>query len=137
MPGYGYAQVPEEMKRKWQESLTEYLQKRESLKGLVILMDIRHPLKDIDRQLLNWAVSNDLEVLVLLTKADKFNPAPRKTIVQQVRRDVVMFGGNVRVEAFSALKGLGIDTLAEVLTGWYLSAEAENAEDADAGPEQA
>lgn len=137
LPGYGYAQVPEEMKRKWQESLTEYLQKRESLKGLVILMDIRHPLKDIDRQLLNWAVSNDLEVLVLLTKADKFNPAPRKTIVQQVRRDVVMFGGNVRVEAFSALKGLGIDTLAEVLTGWYLSAEAENAEDADAGPEQA
>ena len=137
LPGYGYAQVPEEMKRKWQESLTEYLQKRESLKGLVILMDIRHPLKDIDRQLLNWAVSNDLEVLVLLTKADKFNPAPRKTIVQQVRRDVVMFSGNVRVEAFSALKGLGIDTLAEVLTGWYLSAEAENAEDADAGPEQA
>ena len=136
LPGYGYAQVPEEMKRKWQESLTEYLQKRESLKGLVILMDIRHPLKDIDRQLLNWAVSNDLEVLVLLTKADKFNPAPRKTIVQQVRRDVVRFGGNVRVEAFSALKGLGIDTLAEVLTGWYLSAEADNADGADAGAEE-
>ena len=136
LPGYGYAQVPEEMKRKWQESLTEYLQKRESLKGLVILMDIRHPLKDIDRQLLDWAVSNDLEVLVLLTKADKFNTAPRKTIVQQVRRDVLMFGGNVRVEAFSALKGLGIDTLAEVLTGWYLSAEADNADGADAGAEE-
>ena len=121
LPGYGYAQVPEEMKLKWQESLSEYLQKRESLKGLVLLMDIRHPLKEIDRQLLQWAVATELSVLVLLTKADKFNTSPRNTIVQQVRRDVRDFGGDVRVEAFSSLKGIGIDTLAAVLTQWYLT----------------
>ena len=127
LPGYGYAQVPEEMKRKWQASLSEYLQKRESLKGLVLLMDIRHPLKDTDQQLLEWASSNELPVLVLLTKADKFNAGPRKNIVQQVRQDVLPFGHLVRVEAFSSLKGLGIDLLAEVLTEWYY---------ADAEPEE-
>ena len=121
LPGYGYAQVPEEMKRKWQESLSEYLQKRASLKGLVLLMDIRHPLKDTDQQLLEWAAGNDLPVLVLLTKADKFNAGPRKNIVQQVRRDLLAFGDLVRVEAFSSLKGIGIDTLAAVLTQWYLT----------------
>ena len=120
LPGYGYAQVPEEMKRKWQASLSEYLQKRESLKGLVLLMDIRHPLKDHDRQLLGWATDNGLPVLILLTKADKFNTNPRKTIVQQVRRDVLEFDGDIRVEAFSSLKGIGIDRLATILTDWYL-----------------
>ncbi|MFC3913436.1 ribosome biogenesis GTP-binding protein YihA/YsxC [Pseudaeromonas sharmana] len=121
LPGYGYAQVPEEMKRKWQASLSEYLQKRSSLKGLVLLMDIRHPLKDTDRQLLGWASGNDLPVLVLLTKADKFNAAPRKNIVQQVRRDVLEFAGDIRVEPFSSLKGIGIDRLASILTDWYLN----------------
>ena len=120
LPGYGYAQVPEEMKRKWQASLSEYLQRRTSLKGLVLLMDIRHPLKDTDRQLLSWATENGLPVLVLLTKADKFNAAPRKAIVQQVRRDVLEYDGDVRVEAFSSLKGIGIDRLATILTDWYL-----------------
>lgn len=129
LPGYGYAQVPEEMKLKWQESLSEYLQKRESLKGLVLLMDIRHPLKEIDRQLLQWAVATELSVLVLLTKADKFNTSPRNTIVQQVRRDVREFGGDVRVEAFSSLKGIGIDTLAAVLTQWYLTHGEPQADD--------
>jgi len=131
LPGYGYAQVPEEMKRKWQASLSEYLQKRESLKGLVLLMDIRHPLKDTDQQLLEWASSNELPVLVLLTKADKFNAGPRKNIVQQVRQDVLPFGHLVRVEAFSSLKGLGIDLLAEVLTEWYYAGE-EPEDDASA-----
>ena len=131
LPGYGYAQVPEEMKLKWQESLSEYLQKRESLKGLVLLMDIRHPLKEIDRQLLQWAVATELSVLVLLTKADKFNTSPRNTIVQQVRRDVREFGGDVRVEAFSSLKGIGIDTLAAVLTQWYLTHGEPQGDDQD------
>ena len=130
LPGYGYAQVPEEMKRKWQESLSEYLQKRASLKGLVLLMDIRHPLKDTDQQLLEWAAGNDLPVLVLLTKADKFNAGPRKNIVQQVRRDLLAFGDLVRVEAFSSLKGLGIERVAEILTEWYL---AEPNDEADIG----
>ena len=71
LPGYGYAEVPEEMKRKWQRALGEYLEKRQSLQGLVVLMDIRHPLKDLDQQMIEWAVDSNIAVLVLLTKADK------------------------------------------------------------------
>ena len=78
LPGYGYAEVPEDMKRKWQQALGEYLQKRECIKGLVILMDIRHPLKDLDMQMIEWSVAMNIPVLVLLTKADKLASGARK-----------------------------------------------------------
>ena len=119
LPGYGYAQVPIEMKLKWQAALSEYLQKRESLKALVLLMDIRHPLKDLDLQMLEWASKSDLNILVLLTKADKLNPGPRKTVVQQVRKATMVFGDSVRVEAFSSLKGTGVDEVTRILSDWY------------------
>ncbi|MFH7586540.1 ribosome biogenesis GTP-binding protein YihA/YsxC [Oceanimonas smirnovii] len=118
LPGYGYAKVPEEMKLKWQEALSEYLQQRDSLKGLVVLMDIRHPLKDIDQQLLQWASDCELPVLALLTKCDKLKSGARKAEVLRVREAVAIFGGNIRVEAFSSLKGLGVDQAKEVLTEW-------------------
>ena len=73
LPGYGFAKVPLEMKLKWQKALGEYLEKRECLKGLVILMDIRHPLKDLDMDLIQWAADSELPVLALLTKADKLS----------------------------------------------------------------
>ena len=119
LPGYGYAQVPIEMKLKWQAALSEYLQKRESLKALVLLMDIRHPLKDLDLQMLEWASNSDLNILVLLTKAAKLNPGPRKTVVQQVRKATMVFGDSVRVEAFSSLKGTGVDEVTRILSDWY------------------
>ncbi|WMC10597.1 ribosome biogenesis GTP-binding protein YihA/YsxC [Oceanimonas pelagia] len=120
LPGYGYARVPEEMKLKWQEALSEYLQQRDSLKGLVVLMDIRHPLKDIDQQLLQWASDCELPVLALLTKCDKLKSGARKAEVLRVREAVAMFGGNIRVEAFSSLKGLGVDQAKDVLSEWLL-----------------
>lgn len=120
LPGYGYAKVPEEMKLKWQEALSEYLQQRDSLKGLVVLMDIRHPLKDIDQQLLQWASDSGLPVLALLTKCDKLKSGARKAEVLKVREAVAVFGGNIRVEAFSSLKGTGVDRAREVLTEWLL-----------------
>lgn len=128
LPGYGYAQVPEAMKRKWQASLSEYLQERASLKGLVLLMDIRHPLKDTDTQLLEWATGNGIKVLALLTKCDKFNPGPRKNIVQQVRRQVAEYGDTVQVEAFSSLKGIGVDLVSQILSRWYLEPDADEAQ---------
>ena len=73
LPGYGFAQVPLEMKKKWQKALGEYLEKRECLKGLVILMDIRHPLKDLDKDLIQWAVDSELPILVLLTKSINYH----------------------------------------------------------------
>ena len=119
LPGYGYAQVPEEMKIKWQRALGEYLEKRLCLKGLVVLMDIRHPLKDLDLQMLEWASNSDLKILVLLTKADKLNPGPRKNVVQQVRKATTVFGDNVHVEAFSSLKGIGVEPVIKILSEWY------------------
>ncbi|GAB7196561.1 hypothetical protein OS11_28340 [Dickeya oryzae] len=95
MPGYGYAEVPEEMKRKWQRALGEYLQKRNCLKGLVVLMDIRHPLKDLDQQMLEWAVDVGLPVLVLLTKADKLAQGARKSQLNMVREAVLPFMGDI------------------------------------------
>lgn len=104
LPGYGYAEVPEEMKIKWQRALGEYLEKRQCLKGLVVLMDIRHPLKDLDQQMIHWAVASEIPVLVLLTKADKLASGARKAQVTMVREAAIAFNGDVQVEAFSSLK---------------------------------
>lgn len=119
LPGYGYAEVPEEMKLKWQRALGEYLQKRQCLQGLVILMDIRHPLKDLDQQMINWAVQSNLSVMVLLTKADKLASGARKAQLNKVREEVLAFNGDIQVEAFSSLKKLGVDKLRHKLDTWY------------------
>ena len=124
LPGYGYAEVPEEMKRKWQKALAEYLHKRQCLQGLVILMDIRHPLKDLDQQMIAWAVDSNLQVLVLLTKADKLASGARKAQLNMVREAVVAFNGDVQVEAFSSLKKLGVDKLKHKLDDWFTNLSA-------------
>lgn len=119
LPGYGYAQVPEEMKRKWQHSLGEYLQKRECLKGVVILMDIRHPLKDLDMQMIDWAVDSELPTLVLLTKADKLASGARKKQLMAVQNALSEKSGDICVECFSSLKKIGIDKLRNTLNEWF------------------
>ena len=119
LPGYGYAAVPEKMKIEWQKSLGEYLQKRECLGGLVVLMDIRHPLKDLDQQMIEWAVSADLPVMLLLTKADKLSQSARSKQVKMVREAILPFQGDIQVEAFSAQHKIGIDKLAAKLDCWF------------------
>lgn len=126
LPGYGFAQVPLEMKKKWQKSLGEYLQKRQCLKGLVVLMDIRHPMKDLDQQLIFWAVDSGIPVQVLLTKADKLKSGARKAQVLKIKKDAVGFGGDVSVAAFSSLKGIGVDVLRNKLDEWFAPAVAEH-----------
>ncbi|RJE77819.1 YihA family ribosome biogenesis GTP-binding protein [Pseudoalteromonas citrea] len=120
LPGYGFAKVPIEMKKKWQRSLGEYLQKRKSLKGLVVLMDIRHPLKDLDMDLINWAVDSKIPILALLTKADKLKQGKRKAEVLQVRRKLAELDADITVHAFSSLKGIGLNELGWKLDDWYL-----------------
>ncbi|WP_028024277.1 ribosome biogenesis GTP-binding protein YihA/YsxC [Enterovibrio calviensis] len=141
LPGYGFAQVPLEMKKKWQQSLGEYLQKREQLKGLVVLMDIRHPLRELDQQIIFWAVDSNLPVLALLTKCDKLKSGARKAELTKVRAAAVDFGGNVEVELYSSLKGIGVDKLRKKLDSWYFpvfETDVETADDAlidaDANP---
>ncbi|AWP31139.1 MULTISPECIES: ribosome biogenesis GTP-binding protein YihA/YsxC [Pantoea] len=132
LPGYGYAEVPEEMKLKWQRALGEYLQKRQALKGLVILMDIRHPLKDLDRQMINWSVESGIPVLLLLTKADKLASGARKAQLNVVREAALEFVGDVQVELFSSLKKIGVDKVRQKLDSWFTTFEpAEVNQDAE------
>jgi GTP-binding protein len=133
LPGYGYAQVPEEMKRKWQRALGEYLQMRNCLKGLVVLMDIRHPLKDLDQQMIQWAVDVGTPVLVLLTKADKLASGARKAQTTLVRNEVESFMGDIQVEAFSSLKKIGVDKLMAKLNTWFSEIPPEVLEDVLSG----
>ncbi|MCB5226460.1 ribosome biogenesis GTP-binding protein YihA/YsxC [Alishewanella sp. 16-MA] len=119
LPGYGFAKVPLAVKEKWQKSLSEYLEKRQSLKGLVVLMDIRHPLKDLDQQLIHWAVQSQLPVLILLTKADKLGPGARNKIVLEVRDAAMAFMGDVKVQAFSSLNKFGLPELEQTLDQWF------------------
>ncbi|MCG3722326.1 ribosome biogenesis GTP-binding protein YihA/YsxC [Vibrio cincinnatiensis] len=139
LPGYGFAQVPLEMKKKWQQSLGEYLQQRTCLKGLVVLMDIRHPMKDLDQQLVIWAVECAIPVQVLLTKADKLKSGARKAQLLKVREQAMTFGGDVSVDVFSSLNGLGVDTLRQKLDHWFApqlqQLAAQQAESQDAPSE--
>ncbi|TDQ56143.1 cell division checkpoint GTPase YihA [Mesocricetibacter intestinalis] len=119
LPGYGYAAVPEQMKLQWQKSLAEYLHKRQCLRGLVVLMDIRHPLKDLDQQMIEWAVDSGLPILLLLTKADKLSQSARSKQVKMVREAILPFGGDIQVEPFSAQNRIGINRLADKLDTWF------------------
>jgi len=119
LPGYGFAKVPLEMKKKWQQALGEYLEKRQSLKGLVVLMDIRHPLKDLDMDLIEWAVDGDLPVLALLTKCDKLSQGKRSTEVLKVKKTLDALNGDIKVQAFSSLKRTGSEQADTVICDWF------------------
>jgi GTP-binding protein len=127
LPGYGFAKVPLEMKKKWQKALGEYLEKRESLKGLVVLMDIRHPLKDLDMDLIEWAVDGNLPVLALLTKCDKLSQGKRSTEVLKVKKILGSLNGDIKVQAFSSLKRTGSEQADTIICNWF-SEEQETEE---------
>jgi GTP-binding protein len=110
LPGYGYAKVPIAVKEKWQLALSDYLQHRKALRGIVIMMDIRHPFRDVDQDLLEWATSSGIRVLVLLTKADKLKPGQRKSTLLQAR--------DIQVEVFSSLTKLGLPNAEVILSAW-------------------
>lgn len=118
LPGYGYASVPEDMKRKWQTELEEYLVERESLSGLVLLTDIRHPIKYFDEQMLHWAKDGELPVHILLTKADKLKYGAAKNTLLKTKQQLKKLDLPFSLQLFSALKKEGIDELAEVMGNW-------------------
>jgi GTP-binding protein len=119
LPGYGFAKVPMEMKKKWQKALGEYLEKRECLKGLVILMDIRHPLKDLDMDLIQWAADGGLPVLALLTKSDKLSQGKVSSQVLDVKKKLASLNADIKVQAFSSLKRTGSEQADKVICDWF------------------
>jgi GTP-binding protein len=118
LPGYGYAKVPEAMKLEWQGLLEQYLLQQHSLRGLVVIMDIRHPLKDYDVQMLDWCQHYGLPAHVLLTKADKLSRGAQASTLQQVKRQLKLAGSPASAQCFSASNGLGMAQLVAVLDGW-------------------
>jgi GTP-binding protein len=118
LPGYGFAKVPQAVKREWTKQLENYLQRRESLRGLILLMDTRHPMQAFDQQMLGWALAAQMPVHILLTKADKLKKGPAKSALLGVQRDLAEHRELVSVQLFSALKHSGHGELTKVLNRW-------------------
>jgi len=118
LPGYGFAQVPLAVKKKWQDTIHTYLADRQNLIILVLLMDIRHPLTDLDRQMLKWASDSKLPTQVLLTKADKFKKGKIASTVLSVERELNKLPGQFGVEPFSSHNYLGVNEMRSQLAEW-------------------
>ncbi|AIA74333.1 YihA family ribosome biogenesis GTP-binding protein [Halomonas sp. XH26] len=123
LPGYGYAKVPEAVKLEWQQHLSDYLRGRFSLRGLVLLMDVRHPLTEFDQMMLNYADEREMPVHILLTKSDKLKKGPASAALQKVRSRLKEWEDLVSVQLFSSLKRDGVDTLSQKLDQWLHTPE--------------
>lgn len=119
LPGYGYAKVPEKTKLRWQETLGKYLETRQSLQGLMLMMDCRHPLKEFDLQMLQWATTAELPVHILLTKSDKLSKSAAGSTLQKVRGTLKKSGSTATVQLFSSLNKSGRDQAIEKLDDWF------------------
>ncbi len=121
LPGYGYAKVPIAMKEHWQKHLDDYLQRRQCLRGVVLVMDIRHPMKEFDEMMINWCESTGVPLHILLTKADKIKRGPAQATLLKIRKETrERLADKVSVQVFSALKKDGVDQLRNRLDSWLL-----------------
>ena len=119
LPGYGYAKVPKDLQAHWQQFLDGWFTTRQALRGLVVVMDIRHPLKEYDRQMLGYAVRRGLPAHALLTKADKLGRGAQATALLGVRKDLAAtYGDTVGVQVFSGESKLGVDEARAVVNRW-------------------
>ena len=119
LPGYGYAKVPQELQAHWQAFIDQYFRTREALRGLGVVMDIRHPLKDYDRQMLGYAVQRGLPAHALLTKADKLGRGQQAQALRAVKKELFSsFGDTVGVQTFAAESKQGVEEARAVVAGW-------------------
>ena len=136
LPGYGYAKVPLELQAHWQAFIDQYFRTRLALKGLVVVMDIRHPLKDYDLQMLGYAVERGLPAHALLTKADKLGRGQQSQTLQKVKKELTSrFGDSVSVQCFSGESKQGVDQAREVIGGWLGLNPVAAAADTPADPQ--
>jgi len=132
LPGYGYAKVPPAIKAKWETLLSRYLQERAPLVGLVLIMDARHPLTALDRQMLEWFTPTGKPVHILLSKADKLSNSEKALTLRRVRQELADHAG-VTVQLFSSLSRLGAEEAAARIEGWLVPVDATAASSAEAG----
>jgi len=124
LPGYGFAKVPDKVKKHWHTLMESYFSNRKQLKGLVLVMDIRHPMRDFDEQMLAWCHHSQIPSHILLTKADKLSKGAAKNVLLSVNKQIKTMGySNVTTQLFSSLKRTGSETVTEVMDRWlgYIS----------------
>lgn len=127
LPGYGYAKVPIAMKTHWQKHLDAYLQHREALKGVVLVMDIRHPMKEFDEMMVGWCERTGMPLHVLLTKSDKLTRGPAQSTLLKLKSQLQKrLGDKVSLQTFSALKHQGVDELRARLTELLFSSDDQD-----------
>lgn len=119
LPGYGYAKVPRVVKERWQGNVDEYLRSRRSLKGLVLVMDVRHPLKDMDCEMIDWATKCNVLTHVFLTKADKLKAGEARRTLKTVQEELKRYGDHVTIQLFSSMDRTGLDEARAVLNEWF------------------
>jgi GTP-binding protein len=125
LPGYGYAKVPLAVKKQWHKMMESYLHQRESLCGIVLMMDIRHPLTEFDIQMISWCEHSQLPLHILLTKADKLNYGAAKNVLFKVQKELAESHLDVSLQLFSSLKKTGIDDVHSVLDQWFGFSEVD------------
>jgi len=128
LPGYGYAKVPDKIKKEWSAFIENYLTTRMTLCGLVIIMDIRHPMRDHDEVMLDWAKQRNMPVHVILNKSDKLKRGAAQNMLLKVRRQLKPMSGNFSVQTFSSLKGDGVENAWKVLDNWFFPEMPEDTE---------
>jgi GTP-binding protein len=119
LPGYGYAKVPEKMKQQWQATLAQYLETRDCLRGMMLMMDIRHPLKEFDKQMVLWANQAELPVHILLTKADKLKRGAARNSLLDVQKKLDQDKLRASVQLFSSQNREGRDDAISKLDEWF------------------
>ena len=118
LPGYGYAKVPEALRAHWRGVLDAYLRTRSSLRGLVLVMDARHPLKDFDRQMLAFGAASGRPCHCLLTKADKLSRSEGARTLAAVRKELAEIAPEASAQLFSSLGKTGLDELRALVVRW-------------------
>lgn len=118
LPGYGFAKAPEEIRAQWEGLLAPYLRFRIPLAGLVLIMDSRHPLTELDLQMLEWFAPTGKPIHILLSKADKLTRQQQALVLREVTERLAEIGDNCTVQLFSSLKKTGIEAAETVLGGW-------------------
>ncbi len=119
LPGYGFANAPIAAQRKWEKTINDYFEKRDCLKGLVLVMDIRHPFKDMDMQMLDFCQHINLPVHILLNKSDKLSKGAAKSVLLDAEPILASYGELATIQIFSAQKNTGTKELHSVLNQWY------------------
>jgi len=123
LPGYGYAKVPPDVQQHWEALLSEYLQTREELCGLVVIMDARHPMTERDQGMLDWFAPTGKPIHILLTKSDKLSRQQSTQTLREVKAFLAEHFPQCTVQLFSSLKKLGMDEAEAVIGNWFVPQE--------------